>query len=66
MSKLLEEAIEKIKHLPKKEQDNIARMILDEVTWDGLLQKSKIKLAQSANKALRDFKKGDTTELHFD
>ena len=65
MSKLLEEAIDKVKQLPDEEQDNIARLILDEVVWDSILEKSKDKLAQLANKALHDFKSGNTTELKF-
>ncbi|MCX6197689.1 MAG: hypothetical protein NTY88_00520 [Bacteroidetes bacterium] len=65
MSKLLEEAIDKVKLLPDEEQDNIARLILDEVVWDSLLEKSKDKLSLLANKALSDFKNGNTTELKF-
>ena len=52
MSKLLEEAIDKVKQLPDEEQDNIARLILDEVVWDSLLEKSKDKLSLLANKVL--------------
>ena len=65
MSKLLEEAIDRVKQLPDEEQDNIARLILDEVVWDSVLEKSKDKLSLLANKALQDFKNGNTTDLKF-
>lgn len=33
MTRLLEEAIEKLSHLPDNEQNKIARMILDEIVF---------------------------------
>jgi len=65
MTKLLEEAIQKAKLMPEKEQNNIAAFILDEVAWDNAFGKSKDKLSALANKALNDHKAGKSTDLKF-
>lgn len=56
MTKLLEEAIKKVKEMPEVEQDNIAALILDEVAWDITLENTKDKLSILAKKALKDHK----------
>lgn len=64
MTKLLEEAIKKVKEMPEAEQDNIAAMILDEVAWDTTLDRTKDKLSILAKKALKEHAGGNTTDLH--
>ena len=66
MTKLLEEAIKKVSAMPDKEQDEIAALILDEVTWDNTLEYSKDKLSILAEKAVKYHKDGKTTDLDFD
>ncbi len=63
MTKLLEEAIKKVKQMPESEQDNIAAMILDEVAWDATLENTKDKISILAKKALKDHAEGNTTDL---
>jgi hypothetical protein len=65
MTKLLEEAIQKVKNMPEMEQDNIAAMILDEVKWETAFETTKDKLSILAKKALEDHAKGNSTDLDF-
>jgi len=65
MTKLLEEAIKKAKDMPEKEQNEIAAFILDEVAWDYAINNSKDKLKSLANKALKQHKNGESTDLAF-
>ena len=58
MTKLLEQAIARLKTLPTSEQDAIAVMILeeleDEVRWDGSFTKSQDALAKLAAEAMAE------------
>jgi len=58
MTKLLEKAIKKIKDLSEDEQNNIARLIMDEVVWDELFDKSKDKLDILAKEIRQQVKEG--------
>jgi hypothetical protein len=55
MTKLLEQAIAKVRQLPESEQNAIARIALDEIEserkWDALFEKSPEKLKAIADKA---------------
>ena len=64
MTKLLEEAIKKVKNMPENEQDSIATLILDEVAWDTTLENTKDKLSLLAKKALKDHAEGNSTDLN--
>lgn len=65
MTELLQKAIDELKRLPAKEQDNIARELLEmlasERRWDGLFAdpRSEGLLAKMAEKARRDVAAGD-------
>ncbi len=59
MTKLLESAIQQMNNLPESQQDKIAYAILDELSWDKVLDSSGDFLLQLANEALEDYKKGD-------
>ncbi len=67
MTKLLEQAISRLKTLPTTQQDTIAAMILeeieDEVKWDETFAKSQDVLAQLAADAMAEYKAGKTQEL---
>jgi hypothetical protein len=67
MTKLLEEAIARVKQLPETEQDAIAALILeeleDEAHWDKVFAKSPDVLAELATAALAEDQAGKTQEL---
>ena len=55
MTKLLEQAVAKVKELPETEQDAIAQMVMDEIEseqrWDELFAKTPDKLRKLADRA---------------
>ncbi|MDF5714483.1 MAG: hypothetical protein PUP93_11475 [Rhizonema sp. NSF051] len=67
MSKLLEQAIAKLKTLPASEQDAIATLIFeeleDEVLWDRTFEKSQDALAFLAAEAMAEYQAGKTQPL---
>jgi hypothetical protein len=70
MTKLLEKAFKEAAKLSKKEQDALARVLLDELTserrWDELFAGSQDLLDQLADEALAEHKAGRTKELDPD
>ncbi|MGH7889959.1 MAG: hypothetical protein ACRENF_05345 [Thermodesulfobacteriota bacterium] len=70
MTKLLEKAFAKIQKLPKKDQDSIAQIILDEIEdekkWDEAFAKSQHKLSKIAEKVRADIKAGRTRKIGID
>ncbi|MHC4680554.1 MAG: hypothetical protein ACYTEK_17860 [Planctomycetota bacterium] len=70
MTKLLSDAFEKASQLPENLQDELARMLLDELTWekrwDRTLARSSSKLDEMAEDALKDHRAGRTKEMGFD
>ncbi|MEQ8468750.1 hypothetical protein [Coleofasciculus sp. E1-EBD-02] len=67
MTKLLEQAIERVKTLPETDQDAIAALILeeleDETCWEQTFYQSQNALAQLAEAALAEDRAGKTQEL---
>ncbi len=70
MTKLLEQAVEKAKNLPEKEQDAIASIILeeleDEAMWGENFSASKDALAKLAAEAMEEDERGETHDLDPD
>jgi hypothetical protein len=70
MTKLLSGAFEKASQLPEDLQDELARILLDELTWekswDGTIPRSSSKLDEMAEDALKDYQAGRTNEMGFD
>ena len=70
MTKLLSDAFEKASQLPEDLQDELARMLLDELTWeknwDRALSRSSSNLDEMAKDALKDYHAGRTKEMGFD
>jgi len=70
MTKLLSDAFEKASELPENLQDELARMLLDELAWetrwDQTLADSSAKLDELADEALKDYRAGRTKEMGFD
>lgn len=59
----LRQAVEKAEKLSAQEQKAIARMILDEISWDNAFINSQDKLATLAEEALAEFKLGKTKPM---
>jgi len=70
MTKLLSDAFEKASQLPENLQDELARILLDELAWEGrwnqTLDESTDKLDRMAEDALKDYRAGRTKEMGFD
>jgi len=70
MTRLLEQALDKLRDLPEPDQDSIARLVLDELEserrWDSLFDKSPEKLAKLADKAWREHEAGASQPLDPD
>jgi len=70
VTKLLEKAIAELTKLPEDQQETMAQWILDELEdetrWDQAFAKSLPHLENLANKALADFKAGNTEALNPD
>jgi hypothetical protein len=70
MTRLLEQALEKLRSLPAAEQDSIASLVLDEIEsekkWDALFAKSSDKLKKLANEAWDEHEAGKSEELDTD
>jgi hypothetical protein len=67
MTTLLEEAFSKASKLSSKEQDSLAALVLEEIDsegrWDELFAQSQDQLAELAEEALTEFRKGKTKSL---
>jgi hypothetical protein len=67
MTKLLEQAIAKLKTRPISEQDSIAALILEEIEddnrWDESFVRSPDLLAKLASEAMAEHRAGKTQEL---
>lgn len=70
MTKLLAKAFEKASQLPENLQDELARALIDELTWeaqwDRTLAESSDQLDKMGEKALEDYRAGRTKEMGFD
>jgi hypothetical protein len=70
MTKLLEKAFDEAVKLPKKEQDRLAKWLLAEMTsehrWDEAFTRSTDRLAQLAEEALNEHRKGGTRAINRD
>ncbi len=70
MTLLLEQAIEKLLHIPVERQDTIASLILDAIAdedrWDLAFAKSQDKLSKIAARVRQDIKTGRAKKLVID
>lgn len=70
MTKLLEKAFAEAVKLPRKEQDKLAKWLLAEMAsehrWDDAFTRSSDRLAQLAEEALNEHRKGRTRALNPD
>ena len=67
MTKLLEQAVARVKELPEAEQDAIAQIVMDEIEserrWDELFARSPDKLLKLADGACAEHEAGGSQEL---
>ena len=54
----LEQAIKKLKFLPKKDQNRFAEMVLDEVVWQQTFERTKNKLDKLGKSVLEEIHQG--------
>lgn len=70
MTKLLEQAMQRVSELSEEEQDSVAALVLAELEsegrWDKLFADRQDALAELAAEATRLDKEGATTALEFD
>ena len=59
-------AMEKAEKLSEKEQEAIAKLILDEVEWNKTFANSSDQLSMLANEAVEEYKKGKTKPMSFE
>ena len=59
----LKKAIEKVERLSEQDQKMVAKIILDEISWEENFAASQSKLSFLAQEALDEYKKGDTRPL---
>jgi hypothetical protein len=67
MTQLLKKAMKKVSSLPESEQDEIARLILDEIEdekhWQKQFESTQDELLILADEALREEKSGRTKQM---
>jgi len=64
MTKLLEKAINQLRTLPKMEQDALAQLLLDEVSWEMKdISEDGKQLSYLAAEALEEYRKGKTKPI---
>ncbi|MBY0424420.1 MAG: hypothetical protein K2Q22_02185 [Cytophagales bacterium] len=63
MTYKLHTALEQLKDLPEKLQDEVAEIIIDEISWQTSFLKSQDTLSSLANEALEEYNSGKTKPL---
>ncbi len=70
MTTLLQKAIRKVEKLPKRQQDEIATLIIDEISdeikWDEAFSRSGHVLEKLSEEAIQEYKEGKTRLLDLD
>ena len=70
MTTLLQEVFEKASTLPKDQQDILAKEFLQEIgwesRWDRTIENSQGTLDKMTEKAMREYKTGQTEKMGFD
>lgn len=62
MTNQVRKAFQKIGELPQNEQEEIANLILEELSWDKTFEASQDKLATLAKEAKEDYKSGKVSD----
>jgi|GEM_PF-3960040 len=59
----LQQAIEKLKKFPKKEQERFATMVLDEAIWQQTFEQSEDKLDALGKLVFEEIRQGEFTKI---
>ena len=62
----LEQAIRKLKLLPKKDQNHFAAMVLDEVVWQETFERTKSQLDKLGKSVLEEIHRGKFKRMKAD
>ena len=62
MTNQVKKAIQKIEELPQKEQEEIAKLILEELSWNRTFETSQEKLSSLAKEANEEYQSGKTSD----
>ena len=62
MTNQVKKAIRIIEELPKQEQEEIAKLILEELSWDRTFQMTQAELANLANEANKEYQSGKAND----
>ena len=62
MTNQVKKAIRIIEELPKKEQEEIAKLILEELSWDRTFQMTQSELSNLAKEANNDYQSGNAND----
>ena len=62
MTNQVKKAIRKIEELPQKEQEEIANLILEELSWNRTFESSQDQLAILAKEAAEEYQSGETND----
>ena len=62
MTNQVRKAIQKIEALPKEDQEILAKLILEELSWDQTFESTQDKLAELAKEANKEYQSGKTSE----
>jgi hypothetical protein len=65
MTTALKNAFSKINHLPAREQNAIARLLMDELVWQKSYEKSQKQLTSLVAEALSEYRAGKTRPLNL-
>ncbi len=62
MANQVKKAIQKIEALPQKEQEDIAKLILEELSWNETFETTQDKLADLAKEANEEYRSGKASD----
>ena len=65
MSKLLKEVISKISKMPEDDQNSIAQLLLEELSWENAFAQSQEQLQNLAQEAIREWESGKTKPFNL-
>ena len=65
MTNQVKKAIRKIEELPEKEQEEIANLILEELSWNRTFESTQEQLAILAKEAAKEYQSGKTNEQNW-
>jgi len=65
MTNQVKKAIRKIEELPEKEQEEIANLILEQLSWNRTFESSQEQLAILAKEAVKEYQSGKANDQNW-